>query len=112
MATQFLTARASKSGNAPIRNSLRLTYDLTKVSALIEGSISGSIASHLIFIVVNDIPTPIKSVTFDILKESGLLDALKPELFDSFVIRDWFKRSVCERVVRERAKTKSAQYPI
>ena len=92
-----MTAVAS-TANAPKKQSMHLTSDVDKVAKVIEDSINKVTKPMLVFISVNDQLLPLKSATFDVLNNSGLLEKLNPELFNTFVIQDWFKRSVCERV--------------
>jgi len=103
--TTFLIADAS-TAKAPKVHSMHLTTDVAKVAKTIEDSISKVTKQKLVFIAVNDTLVPLKSAAFDVLHNSELLDKLNPELFDSFVIQDWFKRSVCERVRRLSQPTK------
>ncbi len=45
----------------------------------------------------------LKSACYDVLSESGLIDLLPVEVFNSMVGRDYFKRSVCDRAIKAKS---------
>lgn len=124
--TYFLIAPATKT-NSLRKNELSMSTDIKAVADAIVSSTNGSTPPHLFFIAIKEetisVPrrnnahakrviqklgkegdtlrvVPLKSAAFGVLKDSGLIDLLPVELFNSLAGQVMFKRSVCEHVVK------------
>ncbi len=104
--TTFMISKPSIA-NAPLKTSMYLENDVANVAKIIEASILNCEKPMLIWVAVNNRFVPIKSAQYQTLFDTGLFDHFSIKVFDSFKSRDWFKKAVCERVAKEKAKQAS-----